>query len=96
MRYLGVQQGEKRHQYIFSIGYFVVVRRAVDFGHNLKLRWFGPCRITTMHGDLIFAVTILWEGNYERLHCSRLLKYHDSLLGTPVPAGIMGLAVRTE
>ena len=80
----------------FSVGDFVLVRRASDKGHKLKFRWFGPRRITSVHGPLVYGVTPLRGGNAERVHCARLLLYPDSLLGTTVPDEVLDLADRTE
>lgn len=80
----------------FAIGDFVLVRRAVDRGHKLKFRWFGPCRITPVHGSLVYGVTPLQGGKSARVHCARLLKNRDSLLGTTVPDDMLELAERSE
>ena len=67
-----------------------------DKGHKLKFRWFGPRRITSVHGPLVYGFTLLRGGNAERVHCARLLLYRDSLLGTTVPDEVLDLADRTE
>ena len=79
-----------------TVGDFVLVLRGVDRGHKLQLRWFGPCRVTSVHGDLVYGVTSLRGGKTERVHCAQLLKYRDSLLGKPVPQDMLDLAERTE
>jgi len=35
----------------FEVGDFVLVRRANDRGHKLRFRWYGPCRVTAVHGS---------------------------------------------
>ena len=80
----------------FTVGDFVLVRRAVDRGHKLQFRWFGPCCVTSVHGDLVYGVTSLRGGKTERVHCARLLRYRDSLLGKPIPQDMLELAERTE
>lgn len=80
----------------FSVGDFVLVRRAVDRGHKLKFRWFGPCRIYNVHGHLVYGATPLRDGKVEIVHSARLLKYRDSFLGKPVPEDMLDLAERTE
>lgn len=39
----------------FSVGDFVLVRRATDRGHKLNFKWIGTCRITSVHGQLIYG-----------------------------------------
>jgi len=68
----------------FEVGDFVLVRRANDNGHKLRFRWFGPWRITAVHGALVYSVSPLSGDKTERVHCARLLKYRDSLQGKPV------------
>ena len=65
----------------FTVGDFFLVRRAIDCGHKLQFRWFGPCRVTSVHGDLVYGVTPLRGGKTGRFYCARLLKYRDTLLG---------------
>ena len=80
----------------FTVGDFVLVRRAVDRGHKLQFRRSGPSRVTSVHGDLVYGVTSLRGGKIERGHCARLLKYRDSLLGKPVPQDMLDLTERAE
>lgn len=80
----------------FEVGDLVLVRRATDRGHKLRFRWYGPCRISASHSSLVYSVESLSRDKYERVHCARLIKYRDSLLGKPVPKEIMDLAARTE
>ena len=49
-----------------------------------------------MHGDLVYEITSLRGGKTEGVHCARLLKYRDSLLGKTVPQDMLDLAKRTE
>lgn len=79
----------------FSVGDFVLVRRANDRGHKLRFRWYGPYRITTVHSPLVYTVKSL-QGDKEPVNCVRLLKYRDSLMGEAVPKEMMDLAERTE
>ncbi len=80
----------------FAVGDFVLVRRATDGGHKLRFRWFGPCRITSIRGHLLYGITPLRGGKIERVHCARSLKYRDSLLGKQIPQDMLDLAERTE
>ena len=80
----------------FAVGDFVLVRRANDRGHKLRFRWLGPCRITSVHSPLVYGITPLRGGKVERVHCARLIKYRDSLLGKTVTKEMMDLAERTE
>lgn len=74
--------------YPFLSEIFVVVRRAVYHGHKLTFHWFSPCRISTIHYKLGFSVTLFRGEKSEPVHCRRLLKYHEILLGTTVLADI--------
>ncbi len=58
----------------FAVGDFVLVRRATDRGHKLRFRWFGSCRITSVHGQLVYGITPLRGGKTDRIHCAWLLK----------------------
>lgn len=80
----------------FCVGDLVLVRRATDRGHKLQFKWCGPRQVTSVHSPLVYGVTPLRGGSPERIHCARLLKYKDSLLGTTVHPEILELADRTE
>ncbi len=80
----------------FAVDDFVHIRRATDRGHKLRFRWFGPCRITSVHGQLVYGITPLRGGKTERVQCARLLKYRDSLLGKQIPQDMLDLAEGTE
>ena len=38
-----------------TVGDFVLVFRAVDRGNKLQFRWFGPCRVKSVHSDLVYG-----------------------------------------
>jgi len=80
----------------FSVGDFVLVRRAKDRGPKLQFRWFGPCRITAVYSKVVYGVTSLRGGKAQRIHAARLTKYRDSFLGKIVPQDTLDLAERTE
>lgn len=80
----------------FTTGEFVLVRRATDRGHKLQFRWFGPCRITAVHSPVVYGVSPLRGGKTDKVHCARLIRYRDSLLGEPVPQDMLDLADHTE
>lgn len=80
----------------FSIGDFVLVRQATDRGHKLRFKWFGPCRITAVHGPLVYGVTSLSTRGTQRVHAARLIKYNDSLNGAEVPQEVINLADNSE
>ena len=80
----------------FVVGDFVLVRRTNDRGHKLSFRWFGRCLITAVYSPLVYGISSLCSGKTERVHCARLIKCRDSLLGFPVPKEMMELAKRTE
>lgn len=78
------------------VGDFVLVRRANDRGHKLRFRWFGPCQVTAICSPLVYGITPLQGGKTERVHCARLIKHRDPLLGNPVSQEMFDLAERTE
>lgn len=80
----------------FSVGDFVLVRQASDRGHKLRFKWFGPCRVTAIHGPLVYSVTTLSDSKTDRVHAARLLKYDDALQGKEVPQAMLDLADKTE
>lgn len=80
----------------FSAGDFVLVRRATDRGHKLPFRWFGPCLITVIYSPVVYGVSPLREIKTDRVHCARLIKYRDSIIGSPVPKEMIELAEATE
>ena len=80
----------------FTLGDLVLVRRATDRGHKLRFKWSGPCRITAVHGPLVYGVTTLVSNKTERVHCASLLKYDDSLQGSTIPEDMLDLSERTE
>lgn len=66
----------------FSICDFVLVRPATDRDHKLRFKWFGPCGITAVHGELVYSVPTLSDTSIYRVRAAHLLKYKDSLKGT--------------
>lgn len=80
----------------FVVGDYVLVRRARDRGHKLRFMWFGPCQVTGVLSPLVYDIKSFATGKTERVHCARLLKYDDSLLGQDVPQDVLDLADRTE
>jgi len=51
----------------FEVGDFVLVRRANTRGHKLRFQWHGPCRVTSVHGSLVYGITPLRGGKSEML-----------------------------
>lgn len=80
----------------FSVGDFVVVRCAMDRGQKLCFKWYGPCRVTAIHGPLVYSITSLVSKKAEPVHCARLRQYDDSLLGSEVSKDMLDIAERTE
>lgn len=80
----------------FQVGDFVLVRRANDLGHKLRFKWYGPCRIDSVHSPLVYSVTSLHNEKKDRVHCACIIKYRDSLLGKNVPKEMLDLAETTE
>lgn len=46
----------------FSIGDFVLVRRATDRGHKRQLNWCGTRQIPAVYSPLVYGVTSLQGG----------------------------------
>lgn len=80
----------------FTVGDFVLVRRAQDKGHKLNFRWLGPRRITKAISELVYEVTKLDGTNPEDVHCARLRSYRTAEENAPVTSDLMELASRTE
>ncbi len=77
----------------FAVGEFVLFRRATDRGHKLRFSLFGTCRITSVHGQLVYGIAPLRESKTERVS---VLKYRDSLLVKQISQDMLALAERTE
>eukprot|EP00171_Calliarthron_tuberculosum_P014755 IDg14755t1 len=80
----------------FIVGDFVLVRRAQDHRGKLQFCWFGPYRITAVHGNFVYEFPFLRAGKPKKVHCTRLIMYRDSLHGQQVPDDMLELAERTE
>lgn len=79
----------------FEIGDFVLVRRAVDRGHKLQYKWFGPLRVEQVHSPLVYSVAKFNGTDLQRVHATRLIRYRPKLEGTNVPQDILDLADHT-
>lgn len=80
----------------FTVGDFVLIRKATHRGHKLQFRWSGPRRITAVHSELVYSVQPLRGGRTERIHCTRMIPYEDNLLGSKVPQDVLDLADQSE
>ena len=80
----------------FSLGEFVLVRRAKDKGHKINFRWLGPRRIVKVYSDLVYDVAKLNSGDVEKVHCARLLLYRAADENTTVSKALLDLADRSE
>lgn len=57
----------------FSIGDFVLLRRATDRDHKLSFKWKGPRRTVAVHSPLVYSVERLTGGSIENVHSVGLL-----------------------
>ena len=80
----------------FSLGDFVLVRRAQDKGHKLNFRWFGPRRIVHVYSDLVYDVAKLNGSDVEQVHCARLILYRHASENSVVSKELLDLADRSE
>lgn len=69
----------------FTVGDFVLVRRAQDKGHKLSLRSMGPIRVTNVVSELVYDVTKLDGSTNERVREARLRFYRSGHENTVVP-----------
>ena len=63
----------------FSVGDFVLIRRAQDKGHKQSFRWIGPRQIVSVVGDVAYDVKNLVDGKVERVHAARLMMYRAGM-----------------
>ncbi len=80
----------------FTVGDFVVVRRAQDRGHKLRFKWTEPRRITGVLSDLVYEISGLVEDKIEIFHASRILLYKPALDNATVSERTMQHAAHTE
>lgn len=45
-----------------EVFYFVLVRRTNYGGCNLRFRWFGPCRVRVVYGQILYLITLIQDG----------------------------------
>lgn len=57
--------------------------------------WYGLWKITAVYSHLVYGVTSLHDGKTDCVHCARLIKYRDSLLGKLVPQSILDFCENT-
>jgi len=80
----------------FSIGDFVLVRKAHNKGHKLAFKWQGPKRITKVINSLVYEVTSLTNGQTEIVHATRIFIYRCDMDGIEPSKGILNHAAHTE
>lgn len=80
----------------FSVGDFVLVRRATASAHKLGFKWIGPRRIREVKSELVFEVEDLLHGKTETVHARRLLLYRADLDGENVHEDLLRAAHHTE
>jgi len=80
----------------FSVGDFVLVRRAQDKGHKLSYRWMGPRRITRVISEMVYDVSSMVDDVTEQIHAARLLPYRADRDSSSVSEELMDLAERSE
>ena len=59
----------------FTVGDFVLVRRAKSTGHKMKFMWVGPRRITACKSVWVYDVEKLVTGARETVHSRRIILY---------------------
>lgn len=80
----------------FTIGDFVLVRRAQDKGHKLSFKWLGPRRIKECKSPLVFVVENLLTGKQETVHARRLLLYRSNMDGVEVEPALLKVSEHSE
>ena len=94
-----IQQHNKRTNLVapnFSVGDFVLVRRAQDKGHKQTFRWLGPRRVVNIVGELVYDIEKIVTGDVERVHAARLITYRANKENEPVSKELMAHAEHSE
>lgn len=76
----------------FYFGDFVLVHLPRDRCQNLQFRWYGACRSTSVYELIMYGVSTSHDNKPKRVHCTRKVKYRDSLLGKEVTKGNLYIA----
>lgn len=72
------------------------VWRAHEHSHKLRLRWFGPKRITKVLVACVYMVKDLHGSRAETVHATRLISYSERLRQSEVPQEWLDIAERTK
>lgn len=80
----------------FSVGDFVLVRRAQDKGHKLSFKWQGPMRVTKIVSPLVYEVTSITANSSNNVHAVRLKLYRSDMDGKEVSQELLSHATHTE
>lgn len=79
----------------FEVGYFVLVRRAVDHERKLQYKWFGHLRIEQVHSSLVYIVAKFNGTDSQRFHATCFIHYVNNLEFSDFPKEILDLADHT-
>lgn len=79
----------------FELGDIVLVRRAVDRGHKLQFKWYGPLRIDKVYSSLVYGVCKFDGSHSQRVHATRLIRYSAPDENAQVPTEVLELADHT-
>ena len=80
----------------FTVGDFVLVRRAKAPGHKMKFMWVGPRRITACKSEWVYEVEHLLKGSRETVHAKRMFLYRAGMDGKEVVPELLKAAEHTE
>lgn len=80
----------------FTVGDFVLVRRAAPTGHKLSFKWIGPRRVSSVKSEPVFEVEDLLKRKMEVVHARRLLLYRADMDGKEVNPQLVQAAEHTE
>ena len=80
----------------FTVGDFVLVRRAKNTGHKMTFMWVGPRRITASKSVWVYDVENLVTGARETVHSSRIFLYRARMDGKDVNPDLLKAVKHTE
>ena len=80
----------------FTVGDFVLVRRAVPSEHKMRFTWTGPRRIVNCKSEWVYEVEHLQQSHRETVHARRLILYRSNMDGKPVEENLLKAAAHTE
>lgn len=84
------------HPAHFSVGDFVIMRRAQKKGHKLSFLYRDPRRFVGIDSELVFEFEGFDGTKREKLHSKRLLLYRADTENKPVAPRLRSYAERNE